>query len=252
MSITLPTKPQVISEEGFKGTYSIENLYPGYGHTLGNSLRRIMLSSIPGVAVTTVKIDDVAHEFSTIDGVSEDVVSILLNLKKCVFRLEGVDEAEIKLTVSGDKKYTAADIVSPSEVKIISKDAHILTVTDKKAKFEVLITLKRGIGYVAKENINKKDVIPIVASKADFFAAGSVSFMVSLTPKIIAVSNTVNDSPYTKFNMCTPSLASQYAKSKYTKLSVVIESSSTNTKMEPNIALYRNWISRFFTNTYKK
>jgi len=153
MSITLPTKPQVISEEGFKGTYSIENLYPGYGHTLGNSLRRIMLSSIPGVAVTTVKIDDVAHEFSTIDGVSEDVVSILLNLKKCVFRLEGVDEAEIKLTVSGDKKYTAADIVSPSEVKIISKDAHILTVTDKKAKFEVLITLKRGIGYVAKENM---------------------------------------------------------------------------------------------------
>lgn len=153
MSITLPTKPETISEDGFKGTYAIENLYPGYGHTLGNSLRRIMLSSIPGVAVTTVKIDGVPHEFSTIDGVSEDVVTILLNLKKCVFRLEGVDEAEIKLTVSGDKAYTAADMVSPSEVKIVSKDAHILTATDKKAKFEVLITLRRGIGYVAKENM---------------------------------------------------------------------------------------------------
>ena len=153
MSITLPTKPQVISEEGFKGTYAIENLYPGYGHTLGNSLRRIMLSSIPGVAVTMVKIDGVAHEFSTIDGVSEDVITILLNLKKCVFRLEGVDEAEVKLTVSGDKAYTAADIVSPSDVTVVSKDAHILTATDKKASFDVLITLKRGIGYVSKENM---------------------------------------------------------------------------------------------------
>ena len=153
MSITLPTKPEVISEEGFKGSYAIENLYPGYGHTLGNSLRRIMLSSIPGVAVTTVKIDGVSHEFSTIDGVSEDVITILLNLKKCVFRLEGVDEAEIKLTVAGEKAYTAADIVSPSEVTVVSKDTHILTATDKKASFDVLITLKRGIGYVAKENM---------------------------------------------------------------------------------------------------
>jgi len=153
MSITLPTKPQTVSEEGFKGTYSIENLYPGYGHTLGNSLRRIILSSIPGVAVATVKIDGVPHEFSTLDGVSEDVITILLNLKKCVFRLQGVDEAEIKLTVSGDKAYTAKDIVAPSEVEVVSGDAHILTATDKKASFEVSVTLKRGIGYVSKENM---------------------------------------------------------------------------------------------------
>ncbi len=153
MSITLPTKPQTVSEEGFKGTYSIENLYPGYGHTLGNSLRRIILSSIPGVAVASVKIDGVPHEFSTLEGVSEDVINILLNLKKCVFRLQGVDEAEVKLTVSGNKSYTAKDIVAPSEVEVVSKDAHILTATDKKASFEVLVTLKRGIGYVSKENM---------------------------------------------------------------------------------------------------
>lgn len=153
MSITLPTKPQTVSEEGFKGVYTIENLYPGYGHTLGNSLRRIILSSIPGIAVSAVKIDGVPHEFSTMDGVSEDVITILLNLKKCVFRLQGVDEAEIKLTVNGEKAYTAKDIIAPSEVDVVSKDAHILTVTDKKASFEILITLKRGIGYVAKENM---------------------------------------------------------------------------------------------------
>ena len=153
MSITLPTKPQTVSEEGFKGTYSIENLYPGYGHTLGNSLRRIILSSIPGVAVATVKIDGVPHEFSTLDGVSEDVITILLNLKKCVFRLQGVDEAEVKLSVSGVKSYTAQDIVAPSEVEVVSQDAHILTATDKKASFEVVVTLKRGIGYVSKENM---------------------------------------------------------------------------------------------------
>jgi len=152
MSITLPTKPQTISEEGFKGTYSIENLYPGYGHTLGNSLRRIILSSIPGVAVATVKIDGVPHEFSTLDGVSEDVITILLNLKKCVFRLQGVDEAEVKLTVSGDKAYTAKDIVAPSEVEVVSEDAHILTATEKKASFEIAITLKRGIACTKRSS----------------------------------------------------------------------------------------------------
>jgi len=153
MSITLPTKPQILSEEGFKGSYSIENLYPGYGHTLGNSLRRIILSSIPGVAVAAVKIDGVPHEFSTLEGVKEDVITILLNLKKCVFQLEGVDEAEIKLSIKGDGKITAKDIEAPSEVQVVSKDAHIMTVTDKKASFEVLITLKRGIGYISKENM---------------------------------------------------------------------------------------------------
>lgn len=153
MSITLPSKPQIVKEDGFKGTYQIDNLYPGYGHTLGNSLRRIVLSSIPGVGVVSVKIDNVPHEFSTMDGVKEDVITILLNLKKVVFRLEGVDEAEISLTVKGDGSYTAKDITKTTEVTIVTPDAHIMTVNDKKADFTVLLTLKRGIGYVSKEDL---------------------------------------------------------------------------------------------------
>ena len=80
--ILLPSKPRIIKEEGFSGVYVIDGLYPGYGHTLGNSLRRIILSSIPGVAITSIKIDGVQHEFSTISGIKEDVINIILNLKK--------------------------------------------------------------------------------------------------------------------------------------------------------------------------
>lgn len=154
-NITLPTKPQLQSEDGFKATFTIENLYPGYGHTFGNSLRRIILSSIPGVAVTTVKIDGVDHEFSTIDGVKEDVITILMNLKRVVFRLEGADEVECSLVVKGDKVYTAKDLDAPSEVEVVTKDAPIVTVNDKKASFTMTFTLKKGIGYVAKEDLHE-------------------------------------------------------------------------------------------------
>ena len=154
-NITLPTKPQISSEEGFKATFKIDNLYPGYGHTFGNSLRRIILSSIPGVAVTAVKIDGVDHEFSTIEGVKEDVITILMNLKRVVFRLEGVDEVECSLVVKGDRVYTAADIDAPSEVEIVTKDTPIVTANDKKAAFTMTFTVKKGIGYVAKEDLHE-------------------------------------------------------------------------------------------------
>jgi DNA-directed RNA polymerase subunit alpha len=152
-NITLPTKPEQISNDGFKAQFAIENLYPGYGHTFGNSLRRIILSSIPGVAVTTVQIDGVDHEYSAIEGVKEDVVTILMNLKRVVFRLEGSDEIECTLKVNGDKTYTAQDIEASSEVEIVTPDTPILTVNDKKASFNITFTIKKGIGYVAKEDI---------------------------------------------------------------------------------------------------
>ena len=87
LQIMLPSKPRVVKEDGFSGIYEIDNLYPGYGHTLGNSLRRIILSSLPGAAVTSVKIDGVNHEFSTIEGIKEDVVTIILHIKKSKFNL---------------------------------------------------------------------------------------------------------------------------------------------------------------------
>ncbi len=154
-NITLPTKPQLQSEDGFKARFTIDNLYPGYGHTFGNSLRRIILSSIPGVAVSVVKIDGVDHEYSVIDGVSEDVITILMNLKRVVFRLEGADEVECSLTIKGDKVYTAADVTASSEVEVVTPDAHIMTVNDKKASFTMTFTLRRGIGYVSREDMHE-------------------------------------------------------------------------------------------------
>src|SRR4030088_598433 len=99
--ITLPSKPRVVSEEKLQGVYEIDSLYPGYGHTLGNSLRRIILSSLPGAAVTQVKIEDVPHEFATIDGVRETAMEILLNLKRVHFVLHGDETQTIKLTAKG-------------------------------------------------------------------------------------------------------------------------------------------------------
>lgn len=153
--ITLPSKPEIISQEESKASFKIENLYPGYGHTFGNSLRRVILSSIPGVGVTKVKIDGVDHEFSTIEGVKEDVITILLNLKRVVFRLEGADEVECTLVVKGDKVYTAKDIDAPTEVEIVTSDAVLMNVSDKKASFTMTFTVKRGIGYVAKEDLHE-------------------------------------------------------------------------------------------------
>src|ERR1700749_26335 len=108
--IILPSKPKAVLEEGNKGIFEIDGLVPGYGYTLGNSLRRIILSSLPGAAITAVKIDGVSHEFSTIEGVKEDVITILLNLKNVRFQLIGDEPAKVSFSVKGPKLVTAADI----------------------------------------------------------------------------------------------------------------------------------------------
>ena len=109
-NIILPSKPRVVSETEQKGVYEIDGLSPGYGHTLGNSLRRIVLSSLPGAAITSVKIDGVPHEFSTIEGVKEDVVLILLHLKKIRFQMSTDEPQTATLSVKGAKIVTASDI----------------------------------------------------------------------------------------------------------------------------------------------
>src|SRR5438477_11676961 len=100
-NVVLPSKPKVILEEGSQGIYEIDSLYPGYGHTLGNSLRRIILSSLPGAAITSVKIDGASHEFSTIEGVKEDVVTIILNLKKVRIAMLSDEPQVLSLKVKG-------------------------------------------------------------------------------------------------------------------------------------------------------
>ncbi|NIT74333.1 hypothetical protein GWO43_26375 [candidate division KSB1 bacterium] len=130
-------------------------MYPGYGHTLGNSLRRIILSSLPGAAVTTVKIDGVAHEFSTIEGVKEDVVTILLNLKKVRLKIHTDEPQVLTLSAKGPKQTTAGDIKTPSQAEVLNKDLHIAELTGKNASLEIEMTVEKGLGYVPKEVLQK-------------------------------------------------------------------------------------------------
>ena len=155
--VTVPSKPKVISEKEFSGTYEINGLYPGYGHTLGNSSRRIILSSLPGAAVTHVKIDGVSHEFSTIDGVAEDAIMLLLNLKRVRIKMHTEEPQTLKLSVKGPKTVTAADFDLPSQVEILNPDQHIAEVSGK-IDFEIEIGVERGLGYVAKEVLQKDRV----------------------------------------------------------------------------------------------
>ena len=166
--ITLPSKPRVVSEEGVQGIYEIDSLYPGYGHTLGNSLRRIVLSSLPGAAITSVKIEDVQHEFATMEGVRESVMEVLLNLKRIHFNLHGDEAQTIRLSVKGAKAVTAADFQLPTQVTIANPDQHIADVTGKGA-FELEATIERGLGYVPRELLTKEKVdIGTIALDATF------------------------------------------------------------------------------------
>jgi len=156
-NIAIPSKPKIVSEENFKGIYEIDGLYPGYGHTLGNSLRRIILSSLPGTAITEVKIGGVGHEFSTIEGVKEDVISIILNLKKLRLSMNNQEAMTIELNVKGPKKVTAADIKTPSQVEIINKDQYLFEVTTK-TEIKIEIKIENGIGFIPKEVLQKDKV----------------------------------------------------------------------------------------------
>ena len=176
--ITLPSKPRVVSEEGLQGVYEIDSLYPGYGHTLGNSLRRIILSSLPGAAITSVKIEDVAHEFATIEGVRESVMELLLNLRRVHFVLHGDEPQTIKLKVTGPKKVTAADISMPSQVSVANPDAYLCEISGK-ATLELEATIERGLGYVPREVLTKEKVdIGTIALDATFTPIRRVNYEV--------------------------------------------------------------------------
>ncbi|MBI2086933.1 MAG: DNA-directed RNA polymerase subunit alpha [Candidatus Zambryskibacteria bacterium] len=162
-TIHLPSKPKVISEEGaennsFSGIFEIDGLYPGYGHTLGNSLRRIILSSLPGVAITSVKITGVSHEFSVIDDIKEDVITILLNLKKIRMRFATDEPQTITLKAKGERVVTAADLEAPGQVEILTPEQVIATLTSKSAAIEMEIHAEKGLGFMPKEMIDKSRV----------------------------------------------------------------------------------------------
>lgn len=150
--ISLPKKFIVEEEEkGKKAKVVIEPCFPGYGVTLGNALRRALLSSLPGGAVTAMKIDGVNHEFSTIDNVAEDVVEIILNLKQLRVKVYSDEPVVLKINAKGEGKITGADVEKSSDAEIINKDQVIATLTSKDAKLNMEITVAKGIGYVPSE-----------------------------------------------------------------------------------------------------
>lgn len=159
-NVTLPSKPRVVSEEDNHGIFEIDGLYPGYGHTLGNSLRRIILSSLPGAAITQVKIDGAEHEFSTLEGVKEDIITILLNLRRVRLHMHTDEPMTISLKKSGAGIVTAADITSPTQVEILNGDQYIGEITNKSGKLNIEMTVERGLGYVPRE-VHQKDKVEI-------------------------------------------------------------------------------------------
>lgn len=177
-TIILPSKPKIISEDGFGGVYEIDGLYPGYGHTLGNSLRRIVLSSLPGAAITIVKIDGVSHEFSTLDGIKEDVITLLINLKKVRFQMLTDEPQIVTLKIKGPHSVTAKDIKVPGQVEILTKDQHIAEIVGKN-ELNIEMHIEKGLGYVAKEAIHKDKVdIGTIAVDAIFTPIRRVSYEV--------------------------------------------------------------------------
>ena len=156
--IVLPSKPKIVSEKNFTGIYEIDGLYPGYGHTLGNSLRRIILSSLPGAAITAVKIAGANHEFSTLTGIKEDVIIIILNLKKVRIALTTDEPQTLSLKVKGVKEVKAGDITCPGQASILNGDLHIATLTDKNAELDIELRVEKGLGYVPKEVLQRDRV----------------------------------------------------------------------------------------------
>ena len=166
IEIEKPTIECIFStEDPNYGKFVVEPLERGYGTTLGNSLRRILLSSLPGVAVTYVKIDGILHEFSTIPGVKEDVTEIILNLKKLAIKLNGENTKRVLINAIGPKEVTAADILGDSDVEIFNPELHIATL-EENATLIMEINMARGRGYVPAE-MNKDENTPISVIPTD-------------------------------------------------------------------------------------
>jgi len=178
--IPLPSKPKTTkTKEKDSAIFEIEGLYPGYGVTIGNSLRRVLLSSLEGAAATKVKIKGVQHEFSTISGVLEDVIMICQNLKQLRFKIYTSEPQKAVLKVRGEKEVKGEDFELPSQVKLVNPKTHIATLTSKNAVLEMEIQIEPGIGYVpAKQREKEKLGIGEIQLDAIFTSVKKVAFRV--------------------------------------------------------------------------
>ena len=177
--IQRPSVEAIGSPEGNRQKFSVGPLEPGLGHTIGNSLRRMLLSSIPGAAITSVKFESALHEFEVIEGITEDVTEIILNLKDIVVVSEGDEAVVITLDVKGPADITAADIVCPTGVEILNKSQHIATLS-AKGRLVVDLTIERGKGYASSDRDTRK-VIGIIPIDAIFSPVRRCTYLVEPT-----------------------------------------------------------------------
>ncbi len=177
--IQLPEAITVIKKDGNRAVFEIGPLMPGYGATLANPLRRVLLSSLEGAAVTSIKIKGVDHEFGAIAGIQEDVIEIILNLKKLRFRCFSDEPVVVHLAAKGEREVTADSIELTSDVELINGDQHIATLTDKKAELDMELTVQKGRGYVTVEQHQREKLpIGVIAIDAVYSPVRSVNFTV--------------------------------------------------------------------------
>ncbi|MDP2647673.1 MAG: DNA-directed RNA polymerase subunit alpha [Candidatus Yanofskybacteria bacterium] len=177
--IQLPDTVKVIEREGNKAKFEISPLMPGYGATIANPLRRVLLSSLGGAAVTSIKIRGVEHQFSSMPGVMEDLIEIILNVKKIRFKSFSDQPVVVTLDYKGEGEVTAGDIKLPAEVEVINPEQHIATVSEKRTEFNMELTVEKGIGYVPTEQRQKdKLAIGVIAVDAIFSPVRNVNFTI--------------------------------------------------------------------------
>jgi DNA-directed RNA polymerase subunit alpha len=179
----LITQRPTIEEESLsdnRSKFIVDPLEPGFGYTLGNTMRRTLLSRIPGAAITSVRIDGVQHEFSTIEGVVEDVVDLILNLKQVVLRIEDSEVQTLYLSAKGKREVTAADLKAPAGVEVINGDLHLASMS-ANGKLEIELTAERGVGYRSADRNNKSDTIGIIPIDSIFSPVRKVAYRVENT-----------------------------------------------------------------------
>jgi DNA-directed RNA polymerase subunit alpha len=181
--VFIVARPQISESEisPIRSKFTIEPLEPGFGYTVGNSLRRTLLSSIPGAAISSVRIDGVLHEFSTIPKVNEDVTDIILNLKELVLRSDLEEPTTAYLKAKGPAEVTAGDIAPPAGIEILNPDLHVATL-GKGASLEMELTVERGVGYrMADKNKKSRDPIGVIPVDSIFSPVRKVSYAVEDT-----------------------------------------------------------------------
>lgn len=176
-TVSLPQKPKHIPQDRFSAKFEIEGCYPGYGTTLGNALRRVLLSSLEGAAITSVKIKGVSHEFSTVPGVMEDVVQIILNLKKVRFVMHSDEPVKITLKAKDEGQVTAKSFKCPSSIEVVNTDQLIATITDKKTELEMEIEVAKGLGYIpVEQQVRDNKEIGVIAIDAIYTPIKRVNY----------------------------------------------------------------------------